>query len=134
MVMMSNSGLKLTLARFLALNLVSIWTVNALGLAEKIQRSDGSFFRVKSFANLVEPYNAISLKRQTDTIGSWALRTTTCPQGTIECNADYTEGKPCCPSNTKCYDPFSTIICCPTGRFGLPADPMTLQQYPFMSS
>ena len=116
MVTMFNSRPRLKLLALLALNLASARVVNAFAPLHRIQRADGSFIDARALAYPAVAYNPISLKRQADTIGSWALLAPTCPQGTAECKDDYTEGKPCCPSSTTCYANFARVNCCPSGK------------------
>lgn len=106
----------LKLLVFLTLNLASMQVVDALAPLGRIYRADGSFIDARALAIPIAGYNAFSRKRQADTIGSWALLAGTCPEGTVECKSTYTEGKPCCPSSTTCYNDFSQINCCPTGK------------------
>ena len=110
---MLNPGASLTLLAILALKFASARVVDIVEPFERVHRADGSYFDVRGLADLVAPYNAISLKRQTDTIGSWALLSPTCPQGTVDCKASYAEGKACCTSSTTCYTDFARVNCCP---------------------
>lgn len=117
MVAMLNPGASVKLLVLLALNLASMQVVDALAPLGRIYRADGSFLDARALAIPVAGYNAFSRKRQADTIGSWALLTGTCPQGTVECKSSYYEAqKPCCPSSTTCYIDYSQMNCCQTGK------------------
>lgn len=81
------------------------------------QVMDGEIILTRSLAH---PAAMIPLKRDATPIGSWALLADSCPAGTAECSdvREYTVGKPCCPTGTKCYAHGfgDQSNCCPGGK------------------